>query len=69
MRRSIHKKNQGYEFEHNFGHCERHRTRRLHGDRVFACLMKLAFGIDQLHKTCCPRFQAAQARAERSLAA
>ena len=26
-------KNQGYEFEHNFGHSERHRTRRVRGDR------------------------------------
>ena len=49
-------KNQGYEFEHNFGHGERHLA------TVFACLMMLAFGIDQLQKACCPLFRAAQAR-------
>ena len=32
-RRSTRKKNQGCEFEHNFGHSERHRTRRVRGDR------------------------------------
>ena len=53
-------KNQGYEFEHNFGHGEQHLA------TVFACLMMLAFGIDQLQKACCPLFRAAQARKGRA---
>ena len=53
-------KNQGCEFEHNFGHGERHLA------TVFACLMMLAFGIDQLQKACCPLFRAAQARKGRA---
>ena len=52
-------KNQGYEFEHNFGHGEKHLA------TVFAALMMLAFGIDQLQKACCSLFQAALARKQR----
>ena len=46
--------------EHNFGHGEQHLA------TVFACLMMLAFGIDQLQKACCPLFRAAQARKGRA---
>ena len=53
-------KNQGYEFEHNFGHGRRHLA------TVFAALMLLAFGIDQLRKACCSLFQAALARKGRA---
>ena len=53
-------KNQGYEFEHNFGHGEKHLA------TVFAALMLLAFGIDQLQKACCPLFRAALARKGRA---
>ena len=52
-------KNQGYEFEHNFGHGEKNLA------TVFASLMLLAFGIDQLQKACCSLFQAALARSRR----
>ena len=52
-------KNQGYEFEHNFGHGEKHLA------TVFAALMLLAFAIDQLRKACCPLFRAALARKRR----
>ena len=49
-------KNQGYHFEHNFGHgyqplCV-----------VFAVLMMLAFFVDQVQQLCCPLFQAAWAK-------
>ena len=53
-------KNQGYGFEHNFGHGK---------DRlatVFAHLMMLAFLIDQVQQRCCSLFQAAKAKAERA---
>ena len=53
-------KNQGYGFEHNFGHGERHLS------TVFAYLMMLAFLIDQCQQRCCALFQAAQAKAERA---
>ena len=53
-------KNQGCEFEHNFGHGEKHLA------TVFACLMMLAFGIDQLQKARCPLFRAALARKGRA---
>ncbi len=46
-------KNQGYQFEHNFGHGEKH----LH--TVFAFLMMLAFLIDQIQEAACGMFQAA----------
>ena len=45
-------KNQGYQFEHNFGHGERHLS------VVLALLMMLAFLIDQVQQHCCPLFRA-----------
>ena len=50
-------KNQGYHFEHNFGHGYQHLS------TVFACLMMLAFLIDQVQQHCCGLFQQAQAKA------
>jgi hypothetical protein len=49
-------KNQGYHFEHNFGHGYQHLS------VVFATLMMLAFFIDQVQQLCCPLFQAAWAK-------
>ena len=46
-------KNQGYNFEHNFGHGNKHLA------TVFGCLMVLAFLIDQIETRCCPMFRAA----------
>ena len=46
-------KNQGYQFEHNFGHGKKN----LH--TVFAFLMMLAFLIDQIQEAACGQFQAA----------
>ncbi len=46
-------KNQGYHFEHNFGHGNKHLT------TVFAFLMFVAFLIDQIQQSCCGLFQAA----------
>jgi hypothetical protein len=50
-------KNQGYHFEHNFGH----------GDKnlcvVFALLMMLAFFVDQVQQLCDPLFRAAWEKA------
>ena len=46
-------KNQGYEFEHNYGHGYKHLC------HVFAYLMMLAFLIDQVQQRCCGLFQAA----------
>ena len=48
-------KNQGYHFEHNFGHGYEHLS------VVFAELMMLAFLVDQVQQLCCPLFQAAWA--------
>jgi hypothetical protein len=45
-------KNQGYQFEHNFGHG------KLNLSVVFAMLMMLAFLVDQTQELCCPLFQA-----------
>src|SRR5262249_1955378 len=46
-------KNQGYHFEHNYGHgCKNLCT-------VFAVLMMLAFLIDQVQQKCNPLFRAA----------
>lgn len=45
-------KNQGYQFEHNFGHGEQNLS------VVFAMLMMLAFLVDQVQQLCCPLFQA-----------
>ena len=46
-------KNQGYHFEHNFGHGNSNLS------SVFANLMVLAFLIDQIEAHCCKLFQAA----------
>ncbi|MEO7047373.1 MAG: transposase [Ferruginibacter sp.] len=46
-------KNQGYHFEHNYGHGNKHLT------TVFAYLMMLAFLIDQVQQLCCKLFKAA----------
>jgi len=46
-------KNQGYHFEHNFGHGEQNLS------VVFALLMMLAFLVDQVQQHCCPLFQGA----------
>jgi len=45
-------KNQGYHYEHNFGHGQRNLS------VVFAMLMMLAFLVDQAQQHCCPLFQA-----------
>lgn len=45
-------KNQGYHFEHNYGHGEKNLS------VVFAMLMMLAFLVDQVQQLCCPLFQA-----------
>jgi hypothetical protein len=45
-------KNQGYHFEHNYGHGYQHLS------VVFAVLMMLAFLVDQVQQRCCPLFQA-----------
>lgn len=50
-------KNQGYRFEHNFGHGEKHLS------VVFAMLMMLAFAIDQAQQLSCKFFQAAWEKA------
>ena len=49
-------KNQGYHFEHNFGHGYQHLS------VVFAVLMRLAFLVDQVQQRCCPLFQAVWAK-------
>jgi hypothetical protein len=49
-------KNQGYHFEHNFGHGYEHLS------VVFATLMMLAFLVDQVQQLCGPLFQAAWAK-------
>lgn len=46
-------KNQGYHFEHNFGHGHQHLS------VVFALLMMLAFAVDQAQQLACQLFQAA----------
>jgi hypothetical protein len=46
-------KNQGYHFEHNFGHGFKHLS------TVFAFLLFLAFFIDQIQQSACGLFQAA----------
>lgn len=45
-------KNQGYHYEHNFGHGKKNLS------VVFAMLMMLAFLVDQVQQLCCPLFQA-----------
>ena len=47
-------KNQGYNFEHNYGHGD------IHLATVFAMLMMLAFLIDQVQEECCELFQHAK---------
>jgi hypothetical protein len=49
-------KNQGYHFEHNYGHG----TQNL--SVVFAMLMMLAFLVDQAQQLCCALFQAVWAK-------
>jgi len=49
-------KNQGYHFEHNYGHGEQHLS------VVFAMLMMLAFLVDQAQQRCCALFQAVWAK-------
>lgn len=49
-------KNQGYHFEHNYGHGYKHLS------HVFGLLMFLAFLIDQAQQRCCALFQAALKR-------
>jgi hypothetical protein len=49
-------KNQGYHFEHNYGHGYQYLS------VVFAVLMMLAFFVDQVQQLCCPLFQAAWAK-------
>src|ERR1700716_1043133 len=46
-------KNQGYHFEHNYGHGEKHLA------VVLALLMMAAFLIDQVQQRCNPLFRAA----------
>ena len=46
-------KNQGYHFEHNFGHGYRYLS------VIFVLLMLLAFAVDQAQQLACPLFQAA----------
>ncbi len=53
-------KNQGYSFEHNFGHDKRHLA------TVFAYLMMMAFLIDQVQQRSCASFRAAREKAGRA---
>jgi divalent metal cation (Fe/Co/Zn/Cd) transporter len=50
-------KNQGYEFEHNYGHGKQYLSSTLAG------LMLLAFLTDQLQNHACALFKAARGRA------
>lgn len=52
-------KNQGYHFEHNFGHGYKNLS------HVFGLLIFLAFLIDQVQQRCCGLFQEALERAKR----
>jgi hypothetical protein len=49
-------KNQGYHYEHNFGHG------KCSLSVVFAMLMMLAFLVDQVQQHCCPLFRAVWAK-------
>src|ERR1044071_3706098 len=49
-------KNQGYNFEHNYGHGEQHLS------VVFATIMMLAFLVDQTQQLCCNLFRAVWAK-------
>jgi hypothetical protein len=53
-------KTQGYHFEHNFGHGYRYLS------TVFACLMMLAFLVDQVQQHCCLLLQRAKQNAKRN---
>ena len=53
-------KNQGYGFEHNFGHGKKHLS------VVLANLMMLAFLLDQVQARCCMLFRQAHQKAGRS---
>ena len=44
-------KNQGYNFEHNFGHGKKNLC------TIFAFLMMLAFCVDQIQQSACPFFK------------
>ena len=48
--------NQGYNFEHNYGHGEQNLS------VVFAVLMRLAFLVDQTQQLCCALFRAVWAK-------
>jgi len=52
-------KNQGYQFEHNFGHGYKNLS------HVFGLLMFLAFLIDQVQQRCCGLFQEALEKSKR----
>ena len=52
-------KNQGYNFEHNYGHGYKNLS------TVFAMLMMLAFLIDQVQSLCCSNFNAALKKAHK----
>ena len=54
-------KNQGYHFEHNFGHGYKHLS------TVIAYLMMLAFLLDQIQQRCCGLFQRAMKKEKRHL--
>jgi hypothetical protein len=54
-------KNQGYQFEHNFGHGYKNLS------HVFGLLMFLAFLIDQIQQRCCGLFREALAKAKRKI--
>jgi len=49
-------KNQGYHYEHNYGHGKENLS------TVLMLLMFLAFTVDQIQQACCPLFQAALER-------
>lgn len=49
-------KNQGYNYEHNFGHGEKNLSVNL------ALLMMLSFLVDQVQQLCCKLFQAARVK-------
>jgi hypothetical protein len=54
-------KNQGYQFEHNFGHGYKNLS------HVFGLLMFLAFLIDQIQQRSCGLFREALAKAKRKI--
>jgi len=56
LARNLPYKNQGDNFEHNYGHGEQNLS------VVFALLMMLAFLVDQAQQLCCALFQAVWAK-------